>query len=79
MFLYNYSLHFVQPDTRPSTRASSISPPKELIGLWWEDLDPRRHIIADRNNEKLSRHLSQFIVLLYGLPCFSAIKDAILL
>ena len=76
MFLYNYSL---KQDTRPSTRDSSISPPKELIVLWREDLDPRRNIIADRNNEKLSRHLSQFIVLLYGLPCFSAIKDAILL
>jgi hypothetical protein len=30
MFLY---LNFVQQDTRPSTRASSVSPPKELIGL----------------------------------------------
>ena len=44
MFLYNYSLNFVQQETRPSTSASSISPPKKLIGLWWEDLDPRRHI-----------------------------------
>ena len=64
MFLYNYSLNFVQQDTRPSTSASSISPPKELIGLWWEDLDPRRYIIADRNNEKLSRHLSQLNMLI---------------
>jgi hypothetical protein len=34
MFLYNYSLNFVQQDTRRSTSASSISPPKELIALW---------------------------------------------
>ena len=44
-----------------------------------EDLDPRRHIIADRSREKLSLHLSQFIVLLYGLLCLSVIREAILL
>ena len=44
-----------------------------------EDLDPRRHIIADHSREKLSLHLSQFIVLLYGLLCLSAIREAILL
>ena len=58
--------------------ARSISP-QELIGWWKEDLDPRKHITAKRRSEKLSLHLSQFMVLLYGLLCLSAINEAILL
>ena len=46
--------------------ARSISPQEELIGWWREDLDPRRHITAERKSEKLSRHLSQLMILLYG-------------
>ena len=59
--------------------ARSISPWKELMGWWREDLDPRKHITAERRREKLSLHLSQFMVLLYGLLCLSAISEAILL
>ena len=62
----------------PSAMARSISP-QELVGWWREDLDPRRHITAERSNEKVSLHLSQLMVLLYGLLYFSAIRDAILL
>ena len=39
-------------------------PAAEQIGWWREDLDPRRHMIAERSTEKLNLHLSQFIVLL---------------
>ena len=35
------------------------------------------HIIADRNKEKLSLHLSQNRVELYGWLCFSAMSEAI--
>jgi len=49
------------------------------MGWWREDLDPRKHITAERRREKLSLHLSQFMVLLYGLLCLSAISEAILL
>ena len=59
--------------------ARSISPQKELMGWWKEDLDPLRHITAECRREKLSLHLSQFMVLLYGLLCLSAISEAILL
>ena len=58
--------------------ARSISP-QELIGWWREDLDPYKHITAECRSEKLSLHLSQFMVLLYGLLCLSAINEAILL
>ena len=49
------------------------------MGWWREDVDPRKHITAERRREKLSLHLSQFMVLLYGLLCLSAISEAILL
>lgn len=41
--------------------------------------EPRRHIIADLKREKFSLHLSQCNVELYGLPCFSAKREASLL
>jgi len=47
------------------------------MGWWREDLDPRKHITAERRREKLSLHLSQFMVLLYGLLCLSAMSEAI--
>ena len=37
------------------------------------------HIMADPNNEKFILHLSQCSVELYGLPCFSARREASLL
>ena len=40
------------------------------------DLEPRRHIMEDLNNEKFSLHLIQCRVCPYGLLCFSAIRDA---
>ena len=59
--------------------AGSISPQKELMGWWREDLDPRRHITAERRRGKLSLYLSQFMVLLYGFLCLSAVISATLL
>ena len=50
----------------------------QLIGWWIEDLDPRRHIMANLSREKLSLRLSQCIVWLYGLY-LSAIREAGLL
>ena len=52
---------------------------QEVIGWWREDLDPRRHITADRRREEQSLHLSQFMVLLYGLLYLSAISEATIL
>ena len=44
------------------------------------DREPRMHIMADLSSEKFSLHLSQCRnVELYGLPCFSAKKEASLL
>ncbi len=43
------------------------------------DLDPLRHIVAERSSEKLSLHLIQWMILLYGLSCFLAVIEAILL
>ena len=40
------------------------------------DREPRMHIMADLSNEKFSLHLSQYNVELYGLPCFSARREA---
>ncbi len=43
------------------------------------DREPRMHITADLSSEKFSLHLTQWRVELYGLPCFSDIRDANLL
>ena len=43
------------------------------------DREPRMHIMADLSKEKFSLHLSQCNVELYGLPCFSAKREASLL
>ena len=43
------------------------------------DREPRMHIMADLSNEKFSLHLSQYNVELYGLPRFSARREASLL
>ena len=43
------------------------------------DREPRTHMIADLSSEKFSLHLSQYSVELYGLPCFSAKREASLL
>ena len=43
------------------------------------DREPRMHIMAHLSNEKFSLHLSQWSVELYGLPCFSAKREASLL
>ena len=43
------------------------------------DHEPQMHIMADLSNKKFSLHLSQCNVELYGLPCFSAKRDASLL
>ncbi len=43
------------------------------------DREPRMHISADLSSEKFSLHLTQWRVELYGLPCFSEIRDANLL
>ena len=59
--------------------ARSISPLTEDTGLCREDLEPRRHMTAERSSKKLSLHLSQFMVLLYAFWCLSAIIDASLL
>ena len=49
-------------------------------GVWEKmDREPRRHMMADLSKEKFSLHLSQCSVLLYGLPCFSAKREASLL
>ena len=48
----------------------------EWVGLWIDDLDPRRPTIAEWCSEKLSLHLSQCSVLLYGLLCLSAMSRA---
>ena len=41
--------------------------------------EPLMYMVADRSNEKFSRHLSQCSVELYGLPWFSAMREASLL
>ena len=56
--------------------ARSMSPAAEQIGWWREDLDPRRHMIAERSSENLNLHLSQLIDLLYPFLCLSAIIEA---
>ena len=43
------------------------------------DHEPQMHIMADLSNKKFSLLLSQCNVELYGLPCFSAKRDASLL
>ena len=43
------------------------------------DCEPLMHMMADLSNEKFSPHLSQCSVELYGLPCFSAKREANLL
>ena len=43
------------------------------------DLDPRRHMTTKWSSEKLSLHLNQCSVLLFGLLCLSAMSEAILL
>ena len=48
-------------------------------GRWTIERDPRRHIMADFSSEKLILHLSQCNILLYGLLCLSAIREASLL
>ena len=35
-----------------------------LAGRWKADLDPLMHIVEERSKEKLSLHLSQWMVLL---------------
>ena len=51
----------------------------KLAGQPLEDLAPCKQSIAERNNEKLTRHLSQDITVQYGRSFLSASKDANLL
>ena len=46
-------------------------------GWWREERAPLRHMMAERRSEKLSLHLSQYRVWLYGCCCFSAIREVI--
>ena len=62
-----------------SAQATSMVAEGEWVGLRTEDLDPQRHMTAEQSREKLSLHLSQCSILLYGLLCLSATSDAILL
>ena len=43
------------------------------------DREPPTHMIANLSTEKFNLHLSQYSVELYGLPCFSAKREASLL
>jgi hypothetical protein len=43
------------------------------------DREPRMHMVADHKSEMFSLLLSQCRVELYGLPCFSARREASLL
>ena len=68
-------------DPRPTELTSSnVSVVmRGLTGWWRAEHNPRRNMMADRRREKISLHLIQFIVLLVGLLCFSAIIAVILL
>ena len=55
------------------------SRPLKLAGQPLEDLAPRKQSIAERNNMKITRHLSQDITVQYGRSFLSASKDANLL
>ena len=48
-------------------------------GWWIEERDPLRHLMANLRSEKLNLHLSQCMVLLYGLSYLLAMSVAILL
>ena len=67
--------------TLPSELARSMVSPVRVgpAGRWTIERDPRRHIMADLISEKLILHLSQCNVLLYGLLCLPAIREASLL
>ena len=57
---------------------SQVNGGEDVTGVKVER-EPRRHIMADLKREKFTLHPSQCNVELYGLPCFSAKREASLL
>ncbi len=81
MFRSNYCYTVEIKDcTRPLWTARSIESVLTVLGSEAKvDREPRMHITDDLSSEKFGLHLTQWRVELYGLPCFSDIREANLL
>ena len=65
--------------TNDPQKGPNQGPSNYVAGQPLEDLAPHKQSIAERNNEKLTRYLSQDITVQYSRSFFSASKDANLL